>query len=349
MALDNSERRTLQSRAKTDILHWFDQSSPTIKERGAMSRSIDGVLAKLPERDTWAEVLTVSLCNTEGLRLDIEGPTWCTFPHGDKLAVATIVPLWAKGWETLPSNAVYYDILVSFLHYVRQYIHRSQVAKVLMAAWDLDQRILHPFGSMISSQFYGLRIPVISPEDMLNKAMSGLEGGGPWEATSDMRPQCRWASVNTLDPNLHQAIFHFLRGQNLMQSSFELEAVVAFDCALQALTSLLKAGRAIGGDSHEQLCVALGLDQDEARAVTDGYVLRNSIGAHAGGWRWWDASEETEDLMPALSNTVRRAIDLAAAREPFIRQVNPTPDLWSDWLLINFNMLWSTVWINRNQ
>jgi hypothetical protein len=314
-----------------------------------MSRSVDLVFNELPARDAWAEVMTVGLADTRGFGLGIGGLTWRAFPCRDMLAVATIVPGWARGWRRVITDDLSYDHLTWFLHYARQYMHRSHVAKVLMAAWDRDDRVLHPFGPMGMSQLYGPYLPIGTPRSMLEAAVrAAREQLG--EPAADVRSRSVWATANTLDPDLHQAIFHFLRGQSLMQGEFELEAVVALDCSLQAITTLLvKARVATNRTSRAELCGLLGLGRSAAQAASEGNDLRNSIGAHAGGWRWWDSGEVTEELIPVLSRTVRRAIGKAAAMEPSIRQVDPSPASWSDWLLIHFDMLWEAVWFDRRQ
>lgn len=345
--LDPKRRRALRAHAKSRIMAWVDRLSPSARDRAAMSRSVELVFDELPARDAWAEVMTVGLAGTEGLALGIGGPTWRTFPCRDMLAVSTIVPGWARGWRRIIAHDIPYDQLTWFLHYARQYVHRSHVAKVLMAAWDRDGLVLHPFGPMGTSQLYGPHLPVGTPQAMLEAAarLARKQLGDP---VADVRTRSVWAAANTLDPDLHQAIFHFLRGQSLTNSEFELEAAVAMDCALQALKTLLvKGGFATNRTSRPELCAILGLGRRAGQAAYEANDLRNSVGAHAGGWRWWDSGEVTEELIPVLTRTVRRAIGKAVAMEPRIRQVDPTPESWSDWLLIHFDMLWDTVWFDR--
>ena len=347
--LDTRQRRALRSQAKSRIMAWVDRLSPSSPDRAAMSRSVDLVLDELPARDAWAEVMTVGLAGTEGLTLSISGPNWRAFPCRDMLAVSTIVPGWSRGWRNIITDDASYDQLTWFLHYARQYVHRSHVAKVLMAAWDRDGLVLHPFGPMGTSQLYGPYLPVGTPKSMLDAAARLVREqlGVP---KADVRSRSVWSAANTLDPDLHQAIFHFLRGQSLMHKEFELEAAVALDCALQAITTLLvKAGVATNRTSRQELCTLLGLGRSAAQAAFEANDLRNSVGAHAGGWRWWDSGDVTEELIPVLTRTVRRAIGKAAAMEPGIRQVDPSPRSWSDWLLVHFDMLWNTVWFDRRQ
>lgn len=347
--LDLRRRRALRSHAKSRIMAWVDRLAPSAKDRAAMSRSVDLVLDELPARDKWAEVMTVGLAGTEELAMGIRGPTWRAFPCRNMVAVSTIVPGWAKGWRGIIADDISYDQLTWFLHYARQYVHRSHVAKVLMAAWDRDGLVLHPFGPTGTSQLYGPHLPLGTPKSMLDAA-ARLMREQLGEPVADMRTRSVWATANTLDPDLHQAIFHFLRGQSLTKGDFELEAAVALDCALQAIKTLLvKGGVATNRTSRQELCMLLGLGHAAAQAAFEANDLRNSVGAHAGGWRWWDSGEVTEELIPILTRTVRRAIGKAVAMEPQIRQIDPTPESWSNWLLIHFDILWDTVWFDRSR
>lgn len=312
-----------------------------------MARSIDLVLEELPTRDAWFEVMTVSLGKTKGLMSTFGGRTWRVFPLSEMLAVSTVVPGWARGWRHILVDEVPYDQFTWFLHYARQYVHRAQVAKVLMFAWDRDGRALHPFGPAGMSRIYGPHVPAKSLPAMLASAVNDARAqfGRP---AGDIPTRTVWSRANTLDPDLHQSIFHFIRAHSLLEHEFELEAVVAFDCALQAIKSLLvRGGLATNKTTRGELCQLLGLSSSAAAIAAEGHFLRNSIGAHAGGWRWWDSGEATEELIPALSRTVRRALGRAARVEPSIRRIDPAPASWSDWFLVNFDMLWDAVWFDR--
>jgi hypothetical protein len=328
-------------------MRWFDQMSAPAKAREVFASSVDAALVELSNRDAWFEVMTVALGGTENLDIRLDGKTWRVFPCADMLAVSTVVPGWARGWRSIVSDDVSYDQLTWFLHYARQYIHRSQLAKVLMTAWDRDGRVLHPFGPKGRSRFYGPYEPAPSMREMLSESVSAARAdwGAPLRET---RVTSIWSGSNTLDPSLHQAIFHFIRAHSLLRHEFELEAVVAFDCVLQAIKTLLvQGGLATPATSRGNLCLRLGLGTHAAEIAAEGHFLRNTIGAHAGGWRWWDSGEVTGDLVPKLSKLTRRVLSKAAALEPSIRRVDPQPICWSSWFLTNFDMLWTSVWFDK--
>lgn len=338
---------TLRIRAKTIILRWFDKLSAPVGARAIFSRSIDTVFAEIAERDAWFEVMTVKLDGTHDLSIYLRSSSWRAYPCLSGLAISTVVPGWAKGWRRSLRDDVSYENLTWFLHYARQYIHRSHVAKLLMVAWDHDRRVLHPFGSQILAQQYNTYHPAPSTKNMLDVAE--ISARSQWGNPDKQCPsRSIWATANTLDPNLHQAIFHFNRAHSLLLKEFELEAIVAFDCSLQAIKTMLVHGEVVGnGATRTELCAALGLGKEDAAIATEGHFLRNKVGAHAGGWRWWDSGEFTEDLVPAMSKTVRRALGKAAKIEPSIRRIDPSPSSWSDWLLINFETIWEIVWFEK--
>lgn len=328
-------------------MRWVDDAAAPTNTRATMSRSIDAMLAGLAERDSWFEVMTVVLDNTANLPIALRSTTWRAYPCKETMAVTTVVPGWTRGWRDLIPDETAREQLTWFLHYARQYVHRSRVAKVLMAAWDRDGRVLHPFGPDITSRFYGPIIPAPTMTRMLDVAERDAKA--QWgDPAGEMRIRSVWAAANILDPDIHQAVFHFIRAQGLLSHGFELEAVVALDCALQSLaTMLVSAGRLTNKATRAELCQALDLDHVAAAAAAEGAFVRNVVGAHAGGWRWWDSGEITAELMPVLSRTVRRAIGRAVAIEPGLRRVDPSPLSWSDWLLVNFSMIWESVWFAR--
>jgi hypothetical protein len=346
MTINHAALARLSAHAKARMLRYYDRAAAPASVRKGMAAAINSMFAELPQRDNAREAMTVTLDDTTGLDYLVGGRSWQAYPCKDALAVTTIVPGWTRGWRHLISDDIGYDEITWFLHFARQYIHRSHVAKLLMICWDRDSRILHPFGSQFMSRHHWKCRQ--RPERSLieeSKADAQLQWGSP---DRELPIRSVWATANTLDANLHQSIFHFIRGQSLLRKEFELEAVVALDSALQALKTLLvKGGIADSGTTRPELCTLLGLGLDAGEIARQGNFLRNNVGAHAGGWRWWDYGELTEELVPALSSVVRRAIAKAAKQEPGIRTVEPEPENWSTWLLQNFDMLWDTVWFEK--
>lgn len=346
--LGNNEVDSRRARVKASILRWVDRSSGSARHRATMSSAIDVMLAELPNRDRWWEVMTIALDDTADMPISLRAASWRAYPTTDMLVVSTLVPGWSRGWHRLLPDEEAYDALTWFLHYARQYVHRSHVAKVLMVAWDLDGRILHPFGPKASGRLHADVGPRASARRMLEEAE--MEAKRMWGADPrERRVRSTWARANTLDPDLHQAIFHFVRAHRLWRAGFELEAIVAFDCVLQAVKTLLMAGGLLESNraSRTDVCTSLGLGSKAGWIAEEGNFLRNKVGAHAGGWRWWDSGELTEDLVPALAGVARRVIGAAAAKEPAFRRVEPNPASWSDWLLVNFDTLWEIVWFEK--
>ena len=216
-----------------------------------------------------------------------------------------------------------------------------------MIAWERDGRILHPFGDQIAIWRYGPCETAPSIAKMLDVAARDINS--EWGVAVDsMLIRLKWIYANTFDPFLHQAIFHFLRGQSLLGSKFEAEAVVAFDCVLQSLKGLLmRGGLANSGTSWGDVCRKLRLGKRAAEVADRGYFVRNNFGAHAGGWRWWDHWEMAGELAPALAGIARRALHRASVLERSIRVIDPEPSDWPAWLLANFNMVWDVVWFDQ--
>ncbi|WP_203311304.1 hypothetical protein [Sphingomonas beigongshangi] len=98
-----------------------------------------------------------------------------------------------------------------------------------------------------------------------------------------------------------------------------LDLTYGDDAIVNQVLSCLDSG------SDVALCQKLGLGPSAEHATSDANALRNSVGANAGGWRWWDSGEVTEELLPVLTRTVRRALGKAAAMEPQMRKVDPSP------------------------
>lgn len=347
MATPALQSPALQAAAKSRLLRWFDSLSAPPDARSAFSSSIDRVFDELPKRNDWFEVMTVVLGGTKNLRIAARQATWRLVPCTEGIAVVTVVPNWAKGWRPLINDDFSYDTLTWYLHYARQYIHRSQVVKVLMIAWERDGRILHPFGHASQNQLYGPVIPAPSMKTMLDVAVEAAQNS--WGSAANQTGfSSIWLSANTLDPNIHQGIFHFLRGQSLLMAGFEIEAVVAFDCVMQCLKGFMMRSRSVTSKaSRSDVGKLLGLGRRAQTLVDQAYLLRNNFGAHPGGWRWWDQGELLDEIFPLLAEATHRALRKACAVEPHLRTIEPAPTDWARWLLVNFNTLWDVVWFNK--
>jgi hypothetical protein len=132
----------------------------------------------------------------------------------------------------------------------------------------------------------------------------------------------------------------------LAAADFELEALVAYDCVLQAIQQS-DWSWAAGDPKRERrdLVRALDLGERPAALAKEIYFLRNQFVAHAGGWRWWDAGEHLEDgLSVAAASLGWRVLRKAADVEPQHRRIDPTPADWSDWLVEHFSLIWSAIW-----
>jgi hypothetical protein len=260
--------------------------------------------------------------------------------------VSSVVPAWGFGWSQILQDEEVYDVLSWLGHYACQYIHRSNIAKVLMMGWEQHGVLLHPFGSRGISSRYGAAVASVTPRQALDKARAMIDDS--W-GTADALPRSsrsKWRSRNTLDPAVHQGIFHFLRAQSLSRAEFQLEALVAFDCVLQSLQAMDWSGaRGNPRRSRADLCSTLGFAQPTAALAEHVYFMRNQFVAHAGGWRWWDAEEYVDDgLIDEVSNLASRALRRAADLEVRYRRIDPAPSNWCDWLLWSFSILWDAVW-----
>ena len=225
------------ARAKSLILKWFDDSGQPAAMRGKLSSGIDRFLDEIVRRNSWSECMTILLDNRSAPRFQASGRDWRTIPSQEGLVVSTVVPGWGFGWRTVLRDEYIYDLLSWFGHYARQYIHRSHVVKVLMIAWERDGVVLHPFGLQTHSRRYGPVIPPTLPRRALSTAVE--DSVTKWgEIEEAPRSRSHWTRRNTFEPAIHQAVFHFLRGQTLMSSGFEIEALVAFDCVLQSLQTM---------------------------------------------------------------------------------------------------------------
>jgi hypothetical protein len=271
--------------AKMRVARWLDVTGRPAKLRSKVLRGVDAVAKELPERADWFEVITVALDDSSGLNISANTKRFRAFQCSKCLAVSTIVPSWARGWSKIFKDEEVYQILSWFLHYARQYIHRSYVASVLMIVWDEKQKVLHPFGSTMMSNYYGPFLPWISANDAFDLAeTNAIKQLGACNGIDTVASSSGWSQRNTLDPFLHQAVFHFLRGQNLKSSEFAMESVVAFDCAMQSIIGFVRARFYLPSEpTRPDALQRLGLPVDLSRSAEYLYFLRNNFGAHAGG------------------------------------------------------------------
>ncbi|EHR05712.1 hypothetical protein [Bradyrhizobium sp. WSM471] len=338
--------------AKTRVARWLDTTQHSAELRLKVLSGLDLISKELPARRDWFEVYTVALDGSSGIDVLIESKGFRAFQCRDCVAITTIVPSWANGWSKILKDEEVYQILTWLLHYARQYIHRSYVASVLMMLWESNQRVLHPFGSRAIKNYYGQVRPFESAESALAEAQTSaiaVWGSSACSTEGVVASNSPWLRRNTLDPLLHQAIFYFLRAQSLRAANFEMESVVAFDCALQAIARFVRDRFHFPNEpSLDETFRNLGLPAQLRRAAEYSRFLRNNFGAHAGGWRWWDQAEFFEDgALSELADLVQLALAAAADVEPRIRSVDPSPLEWGEWLFKHLEMLWDAVWFER--
>lgn len=338
-----------KAKAKTLILRWYDEGFEEPKSRQRLSAGIDRFFCEVSNRETWLECISTILGDAQAPPLLASGPMWGVRPCQMGIAFSSVVPGWGYGWQSIFKDEDVYDILSWLGHYARQYIHRSYIAKVLMIAWEQHGTILHPFGSINSSTRYGAVRPATTPKAALEAAIKEDELSYGKVRPLPRRSASAWCRRNTLDPAIHEGIFHFLRGQSLLQAEFKLEALTAFDCSIQALQKM-NWSSASGAPlrSRNDLCIAMGFKSPTAALAEHMYFLRNNFTAHAGGWRWWDAHEYIDDQFPKkVSRFTLRALRRAADLEPRMRKIDPSPANWSNWLLLNFAELWGAIWFRE--
>jgi hypothetical protein len=333
------------------VARWFDSTEQPADLRPKVLGGVEAIARELPRRADWFEVVTVALDDSADMPIRVDGQRYRAFPCGNRLAVSSVVPGWGFGWSKVFRDDEVYQILSWFLRYAAQYIHRSDVASVLMVVWDEHGKSLHPSGSNVMGQRYGPVIPMTPVRNMLDSAKQrALEAwGDDGHSSEGASTVSNWISKNLLDPFLHQAVFHFLRGQKLKAQEFNIEAVVAFDCVMQSIAGFIRARRHLGTElTRGQVCEQLCLPSKSAELADYAYFLRNNFGAHAGGWRWWDQAEvlDEEDLseIALLAKTV---LSKTADLEPQMRLVEPFPAQWGNWLFENFEMLWEVLWFEK--
>jgi|GEM_PF-3412416 len=331
------------ARAKSLILQWFDESKQPAEMRAKLSSGVDRFFNEIAKRDAWSECRTVLLGDSLSPRFFASGRDWRTTPSENGLAVSTFLPGWGFGWHGVFRDKFVYDQLSWLGHYARQYVHRSHVAKVLMIAWERDGAVLHPFGSQGHSQRYDSGI---LPKRALSDAFR--DNVLYWGRIEAPRIRSRWTHRNTLEPAIHQAVFHFLRGQKLISAGFGMEALVAFDCVIQSLQAM-PWSLPVGDPRRTALVSKLGLSRSDGELAEYIYFLRNEFAAHAGGWRWWDSEDYADEaFMQNASNFTLRLLQRAADAEPTVRRIDPAPTSWSHWLVEGFPLLFLAIWFKPN-
>lgn len=342
----NRESQVARSKAKTEILKWYDRGQPTQSERVRFSKDIDLFFDTISQREHWNESLSTLLEDEGKACFAIRGKTWSADPTANGLVVTSVVPGWSFGWRGVFDDEMSEDFFSWLGHYCRQYVHRSNICKVLMASWERDEIILHPFGSGSSFKRYPGLTTAGSPTEILAAAKLGVaHSWGPLLVNPTVY-RSRWTGRNTLDPYIHQGISHFLRAQRLLKAGFEIEALVAMDCVIQSLQGM-DWSWASGNPRRERrdLCRALDFGAASQDVSEEVYFLRNQFGAHAGGWRWWDTGEYLEDeICERASRLSNRLLRKASDIEKHHRIFDPDPENWATWLEESFDGIWNAVW-----
>jgi hypothetical protein len=295
--------------------------------------------------------LSVRLDDSADLPVHIRQNKYCAFPCRDCLAVITIGPGWNFGWSRILKDEDVKNILIWFLSYACQYIHRSYIVAMLMTVWETHGKVLHPFGPEGIYNRYGpmRAMPGFDEAIEVAKQAAITSWGKDSHSGSSAATSSMWVNQNTLDPFLHQSMFHFLRAENLRSGDFGLEAVVAFDCVIQTVIGFLRNRFGLPAEpTRAELCTQLGLKVDFAELAEYIYFIRNNFGAHAGGWRWWDQVELLSDaVLSEMSDFTEQVLSAATNLERQVRVVEPSPAEWGVWLFQHFDMLWDSVWFDK--
>jgi hypothetical protein len=332
-----------RARAKTAILAWFDKGKPTASARSQFSADIDRFFDVLEKRSHLVDCLSTHLGEVNATNFSMKGRGWHARSVGTGIVVSSVVPAWGSGWKHVFKNESSFDFFSWLGHYTRQYIHRSNISKILMVLWEREGLILDPFGEAIVIHHYNEPFRPRRSKHIFDAAILRFPGDHS-QHHRDLRS--RWIIRNTLDPAIHQAIFHLLRGHKLRSNSFDIESLVAYDCVLQSL-QYLDWSWALGNPkaNRRDLCRALGLGERAGDLAEHVYFLRNQFAAHAGGWRWWDTSDFLEEgVTSGFARLASRALRKAADIEPQHRRLNPAPSDWAGWLEDNFGLVWAAVW-----
>jgi hypothetical protein len=337
--------------AKTLLARWADSTNFPMSSRPKLLKGVEAIAVELPNRSHWCEVLTVALDNSSELSFAAKSRASIAFSCNRCLAISGVVPGWGFGWRKIFDDEDVFDVLSWLLHYARQYINRSNIVAILMAVWEEQGRVLHPFGSEGMSRRYGPLLKADSEQSILGTAKQDAlaKWGNPADSFDPNPSESRWLTCNMLDPFLHQAAFHFLRGRQLLAKGFDLEAIIAFDCVLESIIQLVQVrGGLARRPSRKEVLNQLGIFGGSEDIADHANFLRNNFGAHAGGWRWWDYGELLEDDGPEeISSVACDALRRAAEFEPRVRAIDPDPSDWNDWLFANFEMIWDTVWFEK--
>lgn len=342
------------SRAKTIVAQWLDKIGTDATDRSSILAGLDAVRAELPRRDDWRDVRAVLLGGTRNVTATVDFDSVSAHSLPDGVVVATIAPGWGTGWHQTLRNEAAYDVLSWLLHYAEQYVHRSQMLKIILPLALEGQVVTHPFGPIQGTTRYGPIFPFPGSAAALADALAHARSWSRLE-DFDQNPDNPvivgfsgdWATCNTLDPYIHQAAFQLLRGMKLSADSYTAEALLAYDCVMEVSKSFLMSRRLINGTATRAECTdALGMDLEWQHLAAWTSFLRNHFSAHAGSWRWWDLEEVIGDDLETVRELAVTALLEIARLEVSARQIEPTPALWSEWFWSHFELLWKSVWFD---
>ena len=281
--------------AKTRVAHWLDSVSVSADERRATLAGFDVMRRTLPQRESWREARAVWIGGTQGLIAESRHGRVMVGSTKAGLSVGSVMPGWGYGWSNLIKHREAYDTISWFLHFARQYIHRSDVLGVLLAVYDETAEAFHPFGAIGHFSRYSDQHPFPGDDEALMHVIVGLTPPEP-RGTSERDETVvslddLWLTANLLDPHIHQAGHQLLRAADLESHGFLAEAVVARHCILEIALDFARARSLCGPAAAITDLPSILALPDLGEAIGLLSVTRNHFGAHPGGWRWWDFEE----------------------------------------------------------
>ncbi|WP_371397238.1 hypothetical protein [Fretibacter rubidus] len=303
------------------------------------------VYDELPKRKLASTYNTRPLKNCDNLVLHFDLDRTSAFQYDNRLWVMSRTPDWTRGLrKSFPDDSMYYYISC-FFHFAQQYTSRACFVQVI-GSIALTYQIPTHFYSDIS-QSYFTRNGILSDTEIRSKY--SLDKKHKMDSSRQKMFLRLCDQINGLDPYVHRALFNYVRGLELRQSGFDEEAICAFDKVVdvvcQFFTNLKKPATAF---SREDLKIILELSEQEATIATRLYKLRNYFGAHPAQSKWWDFSEIfDEDELDEFQKFTARLIIKFVHFESQNRTIDKNPNDWSNWFVMNWNVLWNSIWFEK--
>lgn len=157
--------------------------------------------------------------------------------------------------------------------------------------------------------------------------------------------------INSFDPFVNRIICYYIRLLSLFADGYHEESVNVADNVVDVIVQSIKQHKRLPTKERNDMlgivAKEIDLSPETIEQLKNLYQLRCIFSAHPAPSKWWDFSEIYEGKIELMINAIKTLIIKYLLYERDNRNIEKNPPCWSDWFLVNCDMLFDSVWFYK--